>query len=148
MATKHEDFLHEHCRVCSKTLRNTKYNCVKHSDLLEHLGVDVTGDDSSVHPQLFCNVCYMTAKRISRSSQKWTSLVPVQWLPHNNEMCSICDLELRGGRPKKKKSIGRPTLIQQHITSEATKIPHFVLSQVVDKTSQSDLKCTSCNNPF
>ena len=145
MATKHKDFLSSHCRVCSKSLGNAKYNCEKYPSVLGCLGIDISSDDALVHPPFFCNVCYVTAKRISQSSQHRTSIIPVEWVPHSDEGCLVCDVRSKGGRPKKRKSDGRPTLLCQHVMSVCSStIPQFELSQLIDKTDQNDLKCCSC----
>ena len=145
MSSKHQDFKKNHCRVCSNSMGRSKYNCLKYSELLGHFGVDPAHDNSLVQPEFFCNVCYMTAKRISQSSFHRTSRVLFQWVPHNDTCCYICDIQCKGGRPKKKTSGGRPSLLQQHIMSVSSTVPQFELSQVVDETRKIDVMCCSCN---
>ena len=69
-----------------------------------------------------------------------------KWLPHDDELCLICDQKSKGGRPKKISSRGRPTLIQQHLKSvTSSAVPEFNLSQVVDEASKSNMTCSSCH---
>ena len=144
MSSKHQDFLSTHCRVCGKGI-GYKYNCCKHKELLRYLGIDPTSDNSLVHPDSFCNSCYLTAKKICASSDKQPSRKPIDWLPHDDVSCSVCDCLSKGGRPKRKISSGRPTHIQQHIKSVASVIPVFNLSQLVDDKYKVDVTCNQCN---
>lgn len=144
MSSEHQEYLRRHCRVCSKLLGKVKYECEKYLSLLNHLGVDSQHDDEQIHPPSFCNVCYMTAKRISRSLQHHTQILPVLWVPHDGAAC-MCKTQCKGGRPKKKTSSGRPSQLQQHIRSVASKaIPEFELSQVTDRKCRLYLTCALC----
>jgi hypothetical protein len=69
MTTRHKDFLLTHCRVCSKPLGRNRYDSKVNEKALSYLGVDVTSDNTDVHPQYFCNSCYLTAKRISSNGK-------------------------------------------------------------------------------
>ena len=63
MATKkHQDFLNSHCRVCSRALGKTRYRTTKYELLLEYWGIDPTSDVTDVHPQFFCNSCYLMSR--------------------------------------------------------------------------------------
>ena len=153
MSSKHQEFLRTHCRVCSKVLGKTKYNCCKYLSLLEHLGVNPTHDSSDVHPDSFCNGCYLIAKNISDSGEKTFTQTPIEWLPHDDTLCFVCDVRCKGGRPKQKHPRGRSSHIQQHIKSIAAKlIPHFSLSQLADERYKDDVTSSSCglaaNNPI
>uniref|UniRef100_A0A1X7U4H6 RAG1 importin-binding domain-containing protein n=1 Tax=Amphimedon queenslandica TaxID=400682 RepID=A0A1X7U4H6_AMPQE len=114
---KHKKYLDNHCRVCGKAFDKTrKYMCKQYIEILEVLGVDPSNDDDNVHPESFCNSCYLTAKRASVkcTSSSWQSIT---WTHHDNNSCLICDVKCIGGRPKKVTSGGRPTLLTQQIRS-------------------------------
>ena len=66
----HEDQLRQCCRVCGKRLFKAKaqkgksFKCTTHSDTLKAcFDIDISSDDSSVHPESFCFPCYALAKR-------------------------------------------------------------------------------------
>ena len=151
MSKKHLDFLSNHCRVCSKVLGKSKYSCSKYTQVLSLLGVDIGSDNSHIHPENFCNSCYMTAKRITKSEGQPSSQTVTEWLPHDDTFCFVCDVHCKGGRPRKTSSGGRPTKLQQNIRTVALKFPTFKLSQVVDESWKTHITCTSCrlaaNNP-
>ncbi len=146
---KHQAYLSTHCRMCSQKLGRTQYSCAKYSTLLHNAGVDVTSDNSVVHPEHFCNSCYFTIKRIcgSADKQRRTFRVQADWVPHSDDgLCSICDQKSKGGRPKKKGSSGRPTQLQQHLVSVASSaVPDFNLSQVIDEVSKANMTCSCCH---
>ena len=110
-------FLDEHCRICCKKLRGTKYFIRDYQEIFKLFGVDVSDDDAHVHPEFFCNSCYLTAKRSSLNHPgEPINRVPFQWAPHSDDLCSVCDSKCKGGRPKKKEpSGGRPSALHQHI---------------------------------
>ncbi len=137
ISKKHLDFLSTHCRVCSKALGKTKYSCSKYLTVLAHFGVNTGSDNSHIHPEYFCNSCYLTAKRIAKSDGQSTSRIATEWLPHNDTFCLICDVSCKGGRPKKTSSGGRPTNLHQHVRSVASKVPSFLLSQIVDQSMKT-----------
>ena len=144
MCTRHQEFLEKHWRICSKLLRRSKFGCQKYSKALLHFGVDVVSDDISIHPEYFCNTCRLTVKRMNNSAGKTTTRVPTEWLPHNDVFCNVCDVQSKGGRPKKIHGGGCPSLVKQHITSVALMVPHFILSQVIDGTIKMHVACSLC----
>ena len=148
--TKHQQFLNNHCRVCGKLFgKNTIYPCGKYASVIELFGVDPTKDDEEVHPGSYCNSCYLTAKRASRSGSVTTHNHPirtcVEWIPHDDNHCDVCDVLSKGGRPKKSKSGGRPSLLTSHIRSVACSFPSFSLYQVIDKSYIDNITCHLCN---
>ena len=144
MATKkHQDFLNSHCRVCSRALCKTRYRTTKYELLLEYWGVDPTSDITDVHPQFFCNSCYLTSKKLSGSKDRG---VCFEWSPHNDQQCHICDNLCKGGRPKRKWSSGRPTNISQHINSIASPVPNFTLNQLLDDQYKAIVTCCQCHS--
>ena len=91
-------FLERHGRVCCKVLGKQKYQCSHHESLLKSLGVDLSIDSSEIHPQYFCNYCYLSAKKHMCGQQSCTTLIPTQWLPHSETSCTVCDVRRKGGR--------------------------------------------------
>lgn len=144
--SKHLDFLSNHCRVCGKLFgKRTQYNCKKYSNILKLLGVNPKNDTEDVHPTSFCNGCYLKAKRAS--AQKYPPIGdPLEWMPHSDSFCTVCDGKSKGGRPKKLTSSGRPSLLQTHIHSVACSLPKFTLQQIVDTTYNENITCNLCNN--
>ncbi len=141
MTSKHQVFLNKHCRVCSKNLGKTQYRCVKYTMILSHFGLDPTLDNIEIHPESFCNSCYLTAKRGSET----TTRVPINWPPHTEIDCFVCDQKCKGGRPKKSTSRGRPSALQQHLHSIACTIPLVNTSLLENVTCP--LCCLAINKP-
>ena len=98
---KHMGFLARHCRVCCKGSGRHYYKCCQYVPLMECLGVDLSGDEAEIHPESFCNSCYLTAKRLLSRSDANSLHSPAQWYPHNETICDVCDVKCKGGRPKK-----------------------------------------------
>ena len=99
-----------------------------------------------MHPGSFCNNCYLTAKRASGKNRYRPVPDCVEWLPHDNSYCHICDAQDNKGRPKKLTHPGgRPSFLTTHICSVASSIPTFSLSQVINKTYINDVTCKLCN---
>ena len=145
-SSKHLDFLNRHCRVCGKRLGRDKYDCTKHSTILKVYGLDPS-DEPCVKPPFFCANCYALAKWYFSTGKK-PYRVPVEWFPHNDGFCSVCDEKCKGGRPAKKlkSNAGSPSFLHQHIHSIACEIPTISLSQVVDTACGGDITCTSCKS--
>lgn len=145
MSSKHQDYLNRHCRVCSKLLGTKFFSCKKYNKILQYLNVDVALDNSLVHPEYFCQGCLSRAKRLMKGSNS-KQQEPVEWLPHDNEFCPICDGKCKGGRPKTTSTgPGRPTVIQQHLTAVAAHLPEFALSQIMDEGLKEHVTCTRCH---
>lgn len=119
--------------------------CKRYIEVLEVLGVDPTNDDDNVHPESFCNSCYLTAKR-ALSKCTSSSRQSITWTPHEDNSCLICDVKCIGGRPKKVTSSGRPTLLTQQIRSYAFDLPPFSLDQVIDQSYIDSITCSLCKS--
>lgn len=145
---KHQD---RHCRVCCKALERDQYKCCQYTLLLHSLGIDQSTDNEEVHPGSFCHSCYVSAKTLVSSGKNRPTSEVVQWSPHSEENCNVCDIRCKGGRPKKKRSsAGRPSFISLHIKSVALNVPSFCLTQVSDEYKE-EVTCRYChsaiNNP-
>ena len=82
----HQEQLHRHCRFCGKQLKErVTYKCsdTKYAEKLGTLGVDVSHDGNTVHPQYFFNHC-STATNIDQSQTTLgcTIVVPFPWSTH------------------------------------------------------------------
>ena len=139
-------FLDEHCRICCKKLRGTKYFIRDYQEIFKLFGVDVSDDDAHVHPEFFCNSCYLTAKRSSLNHPgEPINRVPFQWAPHSDDLCSVCDSKCKGGRPKKKEpSGGRPSALHQHIQAVASSVPSSKITEVLDCSYKEHVSCVQC----
>ena len=71
----HTEQLAKHCRICGKRLskakgKSTVYNCCEYTDQLQAcFGVDVGKDKEGIHPQNFCNPCYLITRRSAKARQ-------------------------------------------------------------------------------
>ena len=137
MTSKHQRYLDTHCRICTKSLGRVNYMCKDNKSLMS-IGIDPTSEDATIHPSKFCHCCHVKLTSASKIS-------PMKWVPHSDESCLVCDVYCKGGRPKKRCSTGRPTLLQSHIKSAAAATPHFTLSQIADKRCVANVTCCSCN---
>ena len=141
--SKHEKFLEEHCRICGNRLRGTKYRVTNYEDVVKLYAIDVSSDDSTIHPQFFCNSCYITAKTaFSKHPGDPIKREQYEWLPHD-ENCSIC--ATKKGRPKKKSFGGRPSVLEQHIRSISCAMPSTTV-QVLDVLYKEDVCCVVCKS--
>ena len=126
---EHQKFLTRHCRVCTKKVGRVWYQVKNYNKLLSILGVDTSNDEIDIHPQCFCNSCYLTSRRMysktGEGSKSTTTIQPYTWMEHNEDGCEVCDLmtsKAQGGRPKKSSSgRGRPCTIEKHVWSCAGK---------------------------
>ena len=112
----HQKQLVKHCRVCGKTVKGYAHSVKKeHRNLLAVVGIDISQDSKEVHPNTFCNSCYLTVRQIQvadlSGNVRETALCPFQWVPHQ-EACTVCShfaFSESGGRPRKNKNpCGRP----------------------------------------
>ena len=69
----------------------------------------------------------------------------MNWPPHTEDECFVCDELCKGGGRKRKVSTGRPTLLQQHLQSLHSRIPHFDLSMVVLEADKQKVTCDQCS---
>ena len=141
---KHQNFLKSHCRVCSRALGKTRYRTTKYEQILNCWDVNPGSDITDVHPEYFCNSCYLTSKKLSAGSQD--KGVSFEWSPHSEEYCHVCDTFCKGGRLKRKHSSGRPTIISQHIQSIASPVPNFTLAQLIDVQYKDVVTCCQCHS--
>ena len=139
MTSKHQRYLDTHCRVCTKSLGRVNYACKYNQSLMSSIGIDPTSEDATVQPSKYCHCCHVKLTSASKIS-------PIKWKLHSDESCLVCDVYCKGGRPKKRCSTGRPTLLQSHIKSAAAATPHFTLSQIADKRCVANVTCCSCNS--
>ena len=84
----HQSELLVHCRVCGDSLvkERVTYQCLAHQDSLYNVfGLDRTADQPHIHPQRFCNRCYVAVKRKSLN----TSIILFNWEPHCEAACRV-----------------------------------------------------------
>ena len=111
----HTDNLKVLCRICGRKLKITKelyessYAVVDFREwLLKNFGLNTEKDDSQIHPQRFCNLCYVSSGE--SGSDFRVTRQPIAWEAHSEDNCTACStlrLLQKGGRPKKSKR-GRP----------------------------------------
>ena len=70
----------------------TVYYCTQHQ-LLKCFSVDVSQDDSTIHPLKFCNPCYAVTRRWSKTCADGVhythSVEPIDWSPHTESTCLV-----------------------------------------------------------
>ena len=124
----HTDNLKVLCRICGGKLKKTKelyessYAVVDFREwLLKNFGLNTEKDDSQIHPQRFCNLCYVSSGESGSESR--VTRQPIAWEAHSEDNCTACStlrLLQKGGRPKKSKR-GRPASQKKESTGDATK---------------------------
>ncbi len=118
-----------------------------YKQILKIVGVDPSHDVAHVHPAFFCNSCLLTFKRFSlKHPGELLKRVVVEWLPHTDELCPVCDNRCKGGRPKKKSSGGRPSALHQHIRTMASCVSGSKFTDSVDSIYKKDASCVKCNS--
>ena len=118
MSEEHSEALGALCRVCAKPVNRyrDRYLCCEYTEILKEVFlIEVSNDDDVIHPVQFCHCCYMTIQRAVVAQCTFIHTVSVyrQWDQHKDSECSTCDhmQEIKkGGRPKKRKRIGRPKM--------------------------------------
>ena len=76
---EHQKFLTRHCRVCTKKVGRVWYQVKNYNKLLSILGVDTSNDEIDIHPQCFCNSCYLTSRRMySKTGEGSKSTTTIQ----------------------------------------------------------------------
>ena len=77
----HEQELKNFCRVCARKLtKGYKHKCSGSGTLLELLGVQISSDESTIHPPFYCHSCHSTAKRLEKDGGEESSLHPTSGL--------------------------------------------------------------------
>ena len=117
------------CRVCGRLLLTAAakknchnayvYKCTEHRDrLLQVYYIDVNHDHSAIHPNYFCHSCYLAFYHADKVGPTYTPTVSLHtWEEHQARDCNTCNLlqkAQKGGRPPKKKIVGRPTPHSYH----------------------------------
>ena len=162
MSDTHEQELQKFCRVCGRKLnKGYKHKCSNSGTLLQALGVDVSGDESRVHPPFYCHSCHSTAKRLQKVRGAESSLRVHTWSAHGDgcEVCTMTSVLHLGGRKMKEPvKRGRPSKtsmkgIANTIASDAPKTWRMTaplsLSRFLPPSTNlnlSDFKCVICNN--
>ena len=116
-ADYHAHELVKHCRVCGKRFargsRQQHKSKTPKTLIAACHGTDIDQDDERVHPPEVCHACLSQMRRIKAaqgSAVFRTTANIFTWTPHTEENCCVCEhfeTTLRGGRPKKQKSVGR-----------------------------------------
>jgi len=125
----------------------------------------VEGDKSDIHPPKFCNTCYATLRKMQAALDSGTeyrsSLEPFTWAQHSEMGCTSCqhfEVQMKGGRPKKRKSSSvcahsNSCSVVEHINSVAgprlrCTHPLYVerfFTPASSAVSLVDLQCPMCN---
>ncbi len=94
----HHEQLGKHCRVCGKRLRKLKskapiHLCMDHCEVLLLVGLDVSKDDSTIHPLHFCNPCRAMLKRAEKAQKAGVPYINstklMEWTPHVDSSCLV-----------------------------------------------------------
>ena len=75
----------------------------------------MNNDEMDVYPQSFCINCFASmnlhATRLKTKLLYFSTLSAKKWSPHVDDNCGTCqlhDIQVKGGRPRKGKCLGRP----------------------------------------
>lgn len=71
--------------------------------------------------------------------------VKFDWLPHDDDECTICTAGRGRGRPKKKSFGGRPSALVQHIRAVSCPLPATEI-HVLDTQYKEDVCCIVCKS--
>ena len=74
--------LHQHCCICAQNLQRNKYCANYHANIEKYLGISLTEDDSTIHPQFRCNRCNGTLINMDEGRANSTTLTPFEWSAH------------------------------------------------------------------
>ena len=97
----HKEELMKSCRVCGRRLRSSKGNgrafeCSKyHQELLKTFSVDITNDNSDIHPPQFCFSCYGVIRRKAAADNKGLPYITpaiknqYSWHEHKEGNCNV-----------------------------------------------------------
>ena len=133
MSLLHKRFLDMHCRMCAKRLGKSKYSVQKYKEIVKVYGIDPFQDSIDIHPQFFCNSCYLTAKHLKSTEEKGgfttTNRVIFNWVPHTDSDCIVCTVKIQGGRPKKYHQV----VDLNNILSQPTKLEKQAAVNVVTR---------------
>lgn len=128
---QHIDCLKKLCRVCGDilTTQRVTYKCQQKRDLLLAVNINISEDNTEIHPPTFCNRCYSTLKHIKDNRVHASRLKIIQWTNHSShtEACETCtryNEKCKGGRKSKTKKGGNhATLNQGQIIRHITSLP-------------------------
>lgn len=91
----HQQQLAKHCRVCGNRLSKAKgratstYSCSDYrTELMSCFGINVLKDTDTIHPPRFCNPCFLSVRRSTKSAQEGVphkhSIVVFEWVSHTD----------------------------------------------------------------
>lgn len=142
-------------RALQSVLTDTRTGALfmQYKPLLSHcLGIDTTLDRERIHPPSTCNNCYAKMKKIDAGTTSST-LVPFPFMEHSSNcpLCTYCETQSKGGRPRKVSKIPQNAL--QHLRENAG--PKVACPQVSlslnrffqpspNSVSLEDLQCPFC----
>ena len=158
----HEQELKNFCRVCARKLsKGYKHKCSNSGTLLERLGVQISKDESTIHPPFYCHNCHNTAKRLERDSGAESGIVVHSWSAHSAG-CEVCTMSspLHLGRRKRKAAVkkGRPSTdsrkgvanaINRNAPETWKMTESLSLARFLPPSSNlqlSDIQCAICHN--
>ena len=113
MAEEHALSLSKLCRFCGFLLTSYTRTVAEHNEkILKCFYIDVNKDNEHIHPKLFCHKCYSHLENISKRDTT-AARTFITWTKHDNINCFSCQAPSRlkkGGRPRKRKHIGTPSI--------------------------------------
>ena len=114
LQNNHQANLDNLCRICCAVLAGYSFDVKSFIDEISNaFRTDFKKDIDGVHPGRFCPKCHAAVKHFT-SRGSCSTMTPFSWEPHNEQSSKACILrcvKAKGGRPKKRKRIGRPTTI-------------------------------------
>ena len=114
----HDEVLNKLCRICGSIWSERADKFLKVEDFKIDLdatfGIKTVDDVASIHPVHFCLKCFYNVSNFKKRKSICT-LKAITWSSHQLENCETCMLasvKVVGGRPKKKKTSGRPKQVK------------------------------------
>ena len=138
--------MHFHFRNCADFVDFSLFTSytrtvAEHNEkILKCFYIDVNKDNEHIHPKLFCHKCYSHLENISKRDTT-AGRTFITWTKHDNINCFSCQAPSRlkkGGRPRKRKHIGTPSIkstwtredssqLSKQITSNPSELPPIPL---------------------
>ena len=93
----HQKELTKHCRVCGRSLHKERvvHKCSDYKmELATYATIDTDKDDVSIHPIMFCNICYAALQNVQEGKSALTSLTPFEWTYHSDSGCKVHECKM------------------------------------------------------
>ena len=104
----HNSILLNRCRICSRKFAEKPFLCADFGELLgECFEIDISTDESGVHPTHFCNNCKRITTSIVKAKETGKQyshrVQSTTWKKHTRVgKCSVCETLCKSGQKRKR----------------------------------------------